>query len=88
MITILQTIWSLWLLACMVTWLMAEYHMVAPPNPVKSRIKRRWFVAGFDKWMGLYQVDGTERQGYWDKKAYWLPIPCIGIKLEREEEQS
>jgi hypothetical protein len=82
----LKIIWTLWLLSGALMYLRAEWFMVCPPNPpsVSARIRRRWFVAKFDKWMGLYEHEGTETQGYLDKTAYWLPLPCVGVKFSRE----
>jgi hypothetical protein len=78
-------IWSVYLFGAALTYLLAEWHMVAPPNPPTGRITRTWFFARFDKWMGLFEQDGTESKGYWDKKAYWLPLPCIGVRFERTD---
>jgi len=79
---ILKTIGWLWLIGCVVTWLLAEGHMLFPPKPSQIKIKRTWFVARYDKWMGLYEVYGTKDADYSDKRAYWLPLPCVGMKLE------
>jgi len=83
--SILQAIWTLWLLGGAFMYLRAEWFMVSPPNPPATKIWRRWFVAKFDKWMGLYEHEGTESRDYFDKVAYWFPLPCIGVKLSREK---
>lgn len=80
----LQTVLIIWALGCLITYVMAEWHMVSPPNPPTGKIRRVWFVARFDKWMGLYEVDGTESKDYRDKTAYWFPLPCVGVKMTRE----
>lgn len=80
---LLGAIWVVYGVGLLFTWLMAEWHMVSPPNPPTGRITRTWFVAGYDKWIGLFQQEGTESKGYCDKKAYWFPIPCVGVRFER-----
>jgi hypothetical protein len=81
---LLQVLGTLYLFGLGVTYLAAEWYMVCPPNPSLTKIRRRWFVANYDKWVGLYEHPGLESLGYMDKAAYWFPLPCVGIKFYRE----
>ena len=82
-IAVLETCGAVWLFGSLLTYILAEFHMQCGPNP-PGKIKRTLLVATFDKWMGLYSVDGTEFKNHRDKKAYWFPLPCIGLKMERK----
>jgi len=79
---IVTTLGYLYLLGLLATFINAEWLMLSPPNPV-GELKRTWVVIEFDKWVGLYSQPGTKEKGYWDKRAYWFPIPCVGLKYER-----
>ena len=68
-----------------VTFLRAEAFMITPPNPY-GVLRRKWFFAGYDMWIGTYTCAGTKEKGYWDKKAYWFPVPCVGLKYWRDAE--
>jgi hypothetical protein len=71
----------IWVFACYFLWavvthLRAEWFMVCPPNP-PGKLRHTWFVAHYDMWIGTYLHQGP------DKRAYWFPIPCVGIKYWR-----
>jgi hypothetical protein len=74
--TLLIFIWALfsWL-----TFMRAFWFMVCPPNPAKSDIHYRLLFASYDCWIGCY-VTGAPYQ----KKAYWFPIPLVGLKMWHE----
>jgi hypothetical protein len=74
---LLLLILFLWL---SVTYLRAEAFMVWPPNPV-GEIKRTWIFAEYDMWIGVY----IQRKPLTEKRAYWFPVPFVGLKIERVE---
>jgi hypothetical protein len=55
-----------------------EWFMVCPPNPNSFPIRRKWVFAEYDMWIGCY----IDRK---NKRAYWFPVPCLGLKWERGE---
>lgn len=70
------SLFAAWFLWAMITYLRARWFMVCPPNPA-GKLRSRWFVAGFDMWLGVFTDSKT-------KTAYWFPIPFVGIKFWRQ----
>ena len=67
------------------TFLRAEWFMRSPPYKTDARgfvlpMKRTWFIAGYDMWIGTY----LDHKNF---TAYWFPIPFIGLKLERSAQR-